>query len=515
MTARLIRRAQMAAVMLASLTAFPAVAQREPTDGALTYATAAYRSSEPVSKVAPELRSKYRQTGEALTRTLLSAGYAAPDVAAHLVSTDREPAGATVAWLAGSGIDARRAWDAVSRATREPPEKVAAEAMEWIGPLTAPTMVTWGRTFQTAGLSAEQVEGIYRQVGSTDPKQTAQALKDSGYNATEIAEALNDMAADQLIAIFFEINFEAAEIARAVRDARDLTFTQTLQAFAALDDGHALVMRAGGAASEFDASAEQAMQALKPIGVATTIIMTIIAVIMVPASLGAGLATLSMSQLLMIVAMLIEYGTPPGEIGEGLRHAQVDIEEAAAVMAELMPLQDAYETIEDAYGAGAPATASAFTAAGESLTAVMQVVFDVSGSFQTTVGIVPPGRVNSPDVMAVLFDVFAVNVEQSNRDKVFWLMKAGMTADNIAKGLRDTIGLDAAAIAQLFVDAGVNSPSAIANALAFSGFTQPLDVAQALRNAGFSLDQVQAALMASFTLSMQQLAQILSAVFGS
>jgi hypothetical protein len=504
----------MAAPMLASLTASPAVAQREPTDGALTYATAAYRAREPVSKVAPELRSKYRQSGEALARTLLSAGYAAPDVAAHLVSTDREPAGATVAWLAASGVDARRAWDAVSRATREPPEKVAAETMERIGPVTAPIMVTWGRTFQTAGLSAEQVEGIYRQVGSTDPKQTAQALKDSGYTATEIAEALNDMDADQLIAIFLEINFGGADIAKAAKDALGLTFSQTLQALAAVDDGPALVARAAAAASEFGATADEAAEALNLIGVVTTITITIIAVIMVPATLGAGLVTLNVSQLLMVVAMLIEHGTPPGQIGEAMSHAQVDIEKAAAAMAEFVPLEDAYETIEDAYGAGAQGTADAFTAAGESLTAVMQVVFDVSGSFQTTVDIVPSDRVNSPDVMAVIFEVFAASAEQSNRDKVFWLMKAGMTADNVAKGLRDVIGLDAAAIAQLFVDAGVTSPSAIANALSSSGFTQPLVVAHALKDAGFSLDQVQAALMAAFTLSMQQLAQILSAVFG-
>jgi hypothetical protein len=511
----MVRRTLLAALVLASLTASPTAAQREPTDGALTYATAAYRSREPVSKVAPELRSKYRQSGEALARTLLSAGYAAPDVAAHLVSTDREPAGATVAWLAGAGIDSRLAWDAVSRATREPPEKVAAETMERIGPMTAAIMVTWGRTFQTAGLSAGQVDGIYRRVGATDPKQTAQALKDSGYSATEIAEAMTPSSpAATIFAVLYEIGFSAAEVARAARDALGMELREALEATLEQSTEAVAAERAAATAKEYGATAEEAAEELNVIGVVLSVIMTVVAIVLTVAAAVEGLAALAIPQLITVVAVVLGLGALSDKIAEILHNVQVPVDRAVAALVAHLPIDEATHAIRAGYDASAQTTANALATAGEAWPDVVEAVFDAWGSFEATAGAVPSDRINAPDVMAALFEVFSASVNDSNRDKVSWLMKAGMTADNIAKGLRDTIGLDAAAIAQLFVDAGVSSPTAIANALAASGFTQPLDVAQALKDAGFSLDQVQAALMAAFTLSMQQLAQILSAVFG-
>jgi hypothetical protein len=498
----MVRRTLLAALVLASLTASPTAAQREPTDGALTYATAAYRSREPVSKVAPELRSKYRQSGEALARTLLSAGYAAPDVAAHLVGTDREPAGATVAWLAGAGIDSRLAWDAVSRATREPP-------------MTAAIMVTWGRTFQTAGLSAGQVDGIYRRVGATDPKQTAQALKDSGYSATEIAEAMTPSSpAATIFAVLYEIGFSAAEVARAARDALGMELREALEATLEQSTEAVAAERAAATAKEYGATAEEAAEELNVIGVVLSVIMTVVAIVLTVAAAVEGLAALAIPQLITVVAVVLGLGALSDKIAEILHNVQVPVDRAVAALVAHLPIDEATHAIRAGYDASAQTTANALATAGEAWPDVVEAVFDAWGSFEATAGAVPSDRINAPDVMAALFEVFSASVNDSNRDKVSWLMKAGMTADNIAKGLRDTIGLDAAAIAQLFVDAGVSSPTAIANALAASGFTQPLDVAQALKDAGFSLDQVQAALMAAFTLSMQQLAQILSAVFG-
>jgi hypothetical protein len=359
-----------------------------------------------------------------------------------------------------------------------------------------------------------QVEAIYRRTASSDPKSTAQALKDSGYTASEVAEALSNLDATQLISIFIEIGFGDQSIVRAARDVIELSFEQLIAIMAANLPDEDLVPRAAVAAAEYGASAEEAAEALDAVGVALSIIMTIVAVIIAGVALAEGLAALAIPQLITVLAVVFSLGAISDRIVEILAEMNVRVDRATAALLAHLPIEETTYAIRQGYDATAETTADALATAGEAWPDIVEAVFDNWGSFETAAGIVPPANVNAADVMAVLFDVFQASIEESNRDKVFWLMKAGMTADNIAKGLRDTIGLDAAAIAQLFVDAGVNSPTAIANALLGGGFTQPLDVAQALKDAGFSLDQVQAALMAAFTLSMQQLGQILSAVFG-
>jgi hypothetical protein len=386
--------------------------------------------------------------------------------------------------------------------------------MQQIGRTTTPIMATWGSTFRTAGLSALQIAGIYRQVGS-DPEETARALKESGHNATEVADALAESSTNEsIIEILYEIGFSAAEVAQAALESLQMQFRQLLEVILSISDEQARALRVAAAAGSYGVSAGDVAAELNAMGVVITIIMTIVAVIVTIAALTVGLAGLAIPQLITVLAVVLGLGTLPDRIAEVLHEMQVPVDRAVAALLAHLPIDEATNAIREGYDASAETTATALAAAGEAWPDIIDAVFDTWDSFETTVDIVPADRVNAPDVMAVLFDVFAASIDETNRDKVFWLMKAGMTADNIAKGLRDSLGLDAGEIAELLVDAGMTSATAIANALLGGGFTQPLAVAQALADAGFTYDQVQAALMAAFTLTMQQIAQILGTVFG-
>ena len=500
------------------MSATAAAAQRNTTPTAQDIANAAFQAQQPAESIVPELRGTYRQQGGDLVRTLATAGYAASDIATHLVNTDREAAADAVVWLMGAGNPADKAWDAVSRVSNEPLAATAAAVLARVGAGTRAERTLWSRSWRTSGLTATQVVGLFGGIGPLDPAVIAQSLKDAGYTSTQIAEALLDRATPQQILILLhDVGCTTEEMVQAAKDVFSLSTFQLLQAMIQAQAGEVHAALAIVAVYKYDG--DVMAPPMKQADLSASVTLTVLATIAAGATTAVSLVSAITATIASIVAAALGAGYLSAEITASLAVAGVSAGTAAVALLGSVPLPESTASLRSGYDLSLDENATSQSNAGAAWPQLIEALDEVyQPLFADLVAVVSASLINQASVRSVLLELLRQKAEEEEEemdDMVQALAEHAMSGPNLAEGLRNVVGVTADRIAELLVKAGFTGATAVASALKHAGYTNPITVASALKAASFSYAQVQAVLATVFTLTTQEIAQILTTVFGS
>jgi hypothetical protein len=491
-----------------------AAAAQKPAATPAEFAADMLRARQSVASTADGLRRTYRQTNEALIATLVQAGYGAHDVAGQMISKDGVAPDQTARWLLAARTPARQAFDAVARHARGDLDRVAQAVLEKVDLRDDATRATWIGTLRQSGFTAVQVVGV---VGAYVPRTAAQRaaeLHAAGYDAVQIATALKDDGASNssIFAALQAIDVDAREAAEAARDA--LAMDAGAAAAALLAAKYDAIEAARGVDETYDPDPTEIAIPLRIAGTVASVVLTIVVVVLTGGALAA--AAIPVATLISAVAVLAAAGFGSTEIAEALKEQGVSAQNAAHALLESSAagLAETADALNDVFQLDHAQTATTLHDAGASWDEILRALHESAGlSSEALIAVFMELNIQDANAHAVLFEILAAAADATNAEKAWWLAQAGMSADRIAQGFM-TAGLTAQAVAEALVAAGFTSATTVATALKNAGVASALTLAQALEAAGFDMVATQAALLALFQLTLQQVQQILATVFG-